>query len=90
MRIDMLLNKLCLVKTRSIAKKACDSHLVLRNGKPAKASDMVVAGDTIDYSLAGYRTVLRMKEIPAGNVAKKDAATCYELLSREKMDLPDA
>ncbi|HPV14900.1 MAG TPA: S4 domain-containing protein, partial [Candidatus Cloacimonadota bacterium] len=41
MRIDLLLNKLCLTKTRSIAKTACDKGLVKLNGKPAKASAIV-------------------------------------------------
>ncbi|MDX9869750.1 MAG: S4 domain-containing protein, partial [Candidatus Cloacimonadales bacterium] len=38
MRIDLIMNKLCLVKTRSIAKKACDNNAVRVNGKIAKAS----------------------------------------------------
>jgi len=88
MRIDQLLSKLCLVKTRSIAKKACDNGLVTVNGKVARASATPAPGDAIRFDLAGYRTVFRLLEEPAGNVAKKDAPRYYELLGREKLDLP--
>ena len=88
MRVDQLLNKLCLVKTRSIAKKACDNNLVHINGKAAKASATAAAGDTLRFDLFGYRTTLRLTAIPKGNVAKKDAAEYYEMLGHEKLDLP--
>ncbi|MCD4830051.1 MAG: RNA-binding protein [Candidatus Cloacimonetes bacterium] len=88
MRIDQLLNKLCLVKTRSIAKKACDNGLVTINDKKARASATPGPGDTIRFDLFGYRTVLRLTDIPKGNVAKKDAADYYELVEREKLDIP--
>lgn len=83
MRIDLLLNKLCLTKTRSIAKTACDKGLVILNGKPAKASSLVNAQDLIELRLYGYVHLLRVEKLPLGNVAKKDAASFYELLSRE-------
>ena len=57
MRVDKLLNKLCLVKTRSIAKKACDKKLVKINDKVTKASANVADGDVIEYSLYGYRNL---------------------------------
>lgn len=87
MRVDQLLNKLCLVKTRSIAKKACDKNLVKINGKTAKASANVSAGDEIEYSLYGYKNVLKIIEIPKGNVSKNNAPKFYEFLEREKLDL---
>jgi ribosome-associated heat shock protein Hsp15 len=83
MRIDLLLDKLCLTKTRSIAKTACDKGLVILNGKPAKASSLVNAQDLIELRLYGYVHLLRVEKLPEGNVAKKDAASFYELLSRE-------
>ena len=49
MRVDQLLNKLCLVKTRSIAKRACDSNLVKINGKNAKSSSKVSENDVLEY-----------------------------------------
>jgi len=85
MRLDLLLNKLCLTKTRSIAKKACDNGLLKVNGKAAKASGEIKAGDLIDMKLYGFAWELKIKEVPTGNVAKKDAGDYYELLSREAL-----
>lgn len=86
MRIDLLLNKLCLTKTRTIAKNACDKGLVLLNGKAAKASAEVKEGDVIGMSLYGWRHELRVERVPVGNIPKKDAPQCYTMLSREKLD----
>lgn len=87
MRIDLLLNKLCLTKTRSIAKTACDKGLVSINGKAAKASALVNAQDLIELRLYGFIHLIRVEKLPEGNVAKKDAASYYALLKREP--IPD-
>lgn len=86
MRLDVLLNKLCLTKTRSIAKNACDKGLVMVNSKVAKASEQIHAGDLITLSLYGYRHELKILSIPSGNVAKKDAGEYFEMLSREPIE----
>ncbi|MFA5498423.1 MAG: S4 domain-containing protein [Candidatus Cloacimonadia bacterium] len=85
MRIDQLLNKLCLVKSRSIAKNACDQGLVKINDKVAKGSAEVKENDLIEYSIYGYQTKIRITSIPQGNVAKRNAAEYYELISRDKL-----
>ena len=89
MRIDLLLNKLCLVKTRSIAKKACDNNLVAINDKTAKASATITEGDTVRFDLSGYRNILRITQIPKGNVSKKTAPEFYEVISHEKLEIPE-
>jgi ribosomal 50S subunit-recycling heat shock protein len=86
MRIDLLLNKLCLTKTRSIAKQACDKNLVWINGKLAKASHEVKAGDHIRFHLYGYRHELEILQIPVGNVPKQDAARYYKMLGKSALD----
>lgn len=83
MRLDLLLNKLCLTKTRSIAKTACDKDLVKINGKIAKASAIVNPDDQIELKLYGHIHQIKIQKLPEGNVAKKDAALYYTLLSRE-------
>ena len=87
MRIDQLLNKLCLIKTRSVAKKATDKNLIKLNGKTAKASATIKENDIIEFQIYGYSTEIKIKEIPLGNVAKKDALNFYEILKREKIDI---
>lgn len=86
MRLDQILNKLCLTKTRSIAKNACDKGLVKVNSKVAKASENIKAGDQITLSLYGYRHELKINIVPEGNVAKKDAGNYFEMLSREPLE----
>lgn len=86
MRIDLLMNKLCLTKTRSIAKNACDKGLISVNGKAAKASLIVKANDIVEMKLYGYLHQFRLNEIPTGNVAKKDAGNYYEMLKREPLE----
>jgi ribosomal 50S subunit-recycling heat shock protein len=86
MRVDLLMNKLCLVKSRNIAKNACDRHLVLINGVPVKASNTVNEGDIIAYSIYGYQTTIKLLKVPAGNVAKKSAGDYYEIISRDKLE----
>ncbi|MDD4686549.1 MAG: S4 domain-containing protein [Candidatus Cloacimonetes bacterium] len=85
MRIDLLLNKLCFTKTRSIAKNACDKGLISVNGKVAKASILVKETDVVEMRLYGFLHEFRIKEVPDGNVAKKDAGNYYELLRREPL-----
>jgi ribosomal 50S subunit-recycling heat shock protein len=87
MRVDKLLNKLCLVKTRSIAKNACDKKLVKINGKIAKASATIVDDDIIEYELYGYFNKVKITEVPIRNVSKAKAPEFYEILEREKLDL---
>jgi ribosome-associated heat shock protein Hsp15 len=86
MRVDLLLSKLCLVKSRSIVKKACDLGLVKVNGKTAKASTIITENDTVEYQLYSYITELKMISIPKGNVAKTKAPEFYELIRREKIE----
>lgn len=85
MRVDLLLNKLCLVKTRSIAKNACDKNSILVNDKPAKASLEIKQGDIIESNMFGYKTIIKITKMPDGNVAKKNVLEYYELISKEKV-----
>jgi ribosomal 50S subunit-recycling heat shock protein len=87
MRIDLLLNKLCLVKTRTIAKKACDKNLVKVNDKIAKSSSKINENDEIEYQLYGYYNKIKITEIPKGNVSKNNALNFYEILEREKLEM---
>ena len=89
MRVDQLLSKLCLVKTRSLAKKACDANLVKINGKPAKSSAKVSENDVLEYSIFGNYFKIRLKEIPRGNVAKSKAPDYYSLLEKYKLNLSE-
>lgn len=83
MRIDQLLNKLCLFKTRSMAKKACDLKLVSINGKPAKASAEVHPDDMIRYTVYNWQYTVKILNIPSGNVSKASAGEYFELIKKK-------
>jgi len=87
MRIDQLLNKLCLVKTRSIAKKACDNNLIKINDKIAKSSAKVSTNDIVEYSIFGNYFKLKVIDIPNGNVSKTKAPEFYEMIKKYKLDI---
>lgn len=82
----MILNKLCFVKSRNIAKTLCDKGMVLINDQPAKASNMVNEDDIITFSIYDYRTVVKILAIPKRNVPKKDSGEYYTIISRDRFE----
>ena len=64
MRIDSLLKALCLVKTRSLARKGCETGNVRISGAVVKPSREAAEGDIIE---------IRWLEMPKGQTSKKDA-----------------
>ncbi len=84
MRLDALLSKLCLTKTRSIAQKACQKSLVKVNKKICKPSEKVFANDTIEIYLAGYTKIVDILQIPKGNVSKIDSVNYYKLIENRR------
>ena len=86
MRIDQLLKKLMLIKSRSIAKKACDLGLVKINEKVCKAHSNVFENDIVEYNLYNIKTRVKILKIPKGNVSKKNAHKYYEIISRQSLN----
>ncbi len=79
MRLDKFLKVSRLIKRRTVANEACDAGRVMLNGKPAKASARVKAGDVIEIAF-GSRTVrVRVLRV-AETVKKEEAADLYEYL----------
>ena len=76
MRLDKYLKVSRLIKRRTIAHEACDQGLVEVNGKPARASYEVKAGDQITARL-GSRTVTVEVLSVQENVRASDAAALY-------------
>ena len=77
MRLDKYLKVSRLIKRRTVANEACDAGRVLLNGKTARASAEVKAGDRIDI-LFGVKTVsVRVLSVQE-TVRKEDAQSTYE------------
>ncbi len=81
MRIDQWLSKVCLVKSRSQAKKGCQGGQILLDGESVKESHELRPGEEITLTLPSKELLLRVLEIPGGNVAKRDADLYFEVVS---------
>lgn len=79
MRLDKYLKVSRLIKRRTVANEACDAGRVMINGKPAKASFAVKAGDVLEIQF-GTRTV-KAEILNVQDTVKKEAAQeMYRLL----------
>ncbi len=83
MRLDQFLNKSGIIKRRALAKELCDRGAVDLNGRVAKASHEVKAGDTLAVKAPDKRSHYVIREIPTGNVRKEDRGKYAELTSEE-------
>ena len=70
MRLDKYLKVSRLIKRRTVANEACDAGRVLINGKVAKASVNVKAGDIIEIGF-GTRAV-KVEVLSVAETVKKD------------------
>ena len=86
MRIDILLNRLCLTRSRNEAKNACDAGAVRVSGRPVKASHEIAAGDSIALQFTDRLLELRILEIPGKSVSKKAAREMYEVVREERVE----
>ena len=72
MRLDKYLKVTRLIKRRTVANEACDAGRVTANGKPAKASVNVKAGDIIEI-MFGQKTV-KVEVVAIAATTKKEEA----------------
>ena len=72
MRLDKYLKVTRLIKRRTVANEACDAGRVTVNGKPAKASVNVKAGDIIEI-MFGQKTV-KVEVFAIADTTKKEEA----------------
>lgn len=83
----MLLDRLCLFRTRSQAAKACTLGQVRLGDRVARSSALVRAGDRItieDPNLRIEREV-RISALPLRRVSKEEARRGYELLEQRPL-----
>lgn len=77
MRLDKYLKVSRLIKRRTVANEACDNGRVSVNGKVAKASQEVKAGDKIEIALGSRTLAVEVLQV-AEAVRKDDAAAMYK------------
>ncbi|WML42527.1 RNA-binding S4 domain-containing protein [Neobacillus sp. PS3-40] len=89
MRLDKFLKVSRIIKRRTLAKEVSDQGRIKINGKEAKASSTVKAGDELTIRL-GQRVVTaridRIQEISR----KEEAADMYTILKEEKLGSMDS
>ena len=77
MRLDKWLKVSRLIKRRTVAQEACDNGLVSVNGRVAKPSADVRAGDTVAITF-GSKTVCVEVLSTEESVRKDDASGMYK------------
>ena len=80
MRLDKYLKVSRLIKRRTMANEACDNVLVSVNGRPARASYEVKAGDQISLRLGAREVTVEVLSVQE-TVRQAAAAALYKQLS---------
>lgn len=87
LRVDVLLHRLCLTRSRSEAKAACDSGAVLIAGRPVKASYEVSAGERITVRFPRRTLEIELDALPPKSTSRKAARELYRVLREEQSPL---
>jgi ribosomal 50S subunit-recycling heat shock protein len=88
-RLDVFLHAVCLLKSRTLAKEACDRGRVTVNGAPAKGSHTVHAGERVRVDLGTRVLDLEVTAVPPGRTSRREAAACYRLRSGSSEETDD-
>ena len=83
LRVDVVLDRLCLTRSRSEAKNACDAGAVLVDGAPAKPSHLLSGGETIALRFPARTLEIALDALPPKSVSKKAARDLYRVLRDE-------
>ena len=84
LRIDVLLHRLCLTRSRNEAKSACDAGAVSLNGRKARAADAVLPGARLEVRWPARTLEMELLELPGKSVSKKAAKELYRVLREER------
>lgn len=79
MRLDKYLKVSRIIKRRTVANEACDAGRVTINGRPAKASVDVKAGDVLEISFGTNPLKVEVLSV-AETVRKEEAKDMYRVL----------
>ena len=79
MRLDKFLKVSRLIKRRTVANEACDAGRVSVNGKPAKASAEVKAGDIITIGFGNKEVKVEVLSVQE-TIRKEEAKELFRYL----------
>jgi ribosomal 50S subunit-recycling heat shock protein len=80
LRLDLLLHRLCLTRSRNEAKVACEAGAVSLDGRPGRPSDGVAPGRRLAVRYPSHTLEVEVLAIPGKNVSKKGARELYRVL----------
>lgn len=83
LRIDVLLHRLCITRSRSEAKAACDAGAVLIDGRAVRASHDVAPGERITVRFPRRTVEIEVQQLPPKSTSKKAAREMYRVLRDE-------
>lgn len=85
MRLDKYLKVSRLIKRRTLAKEVAEQGRIEINGKTAKASSTVKAGDELRIRF-GQKIVTARVESIRENAKKEEAAMMFTILGEERLE----
>ncbi|MFN2577457.1 MAG: RNA-binding S4 domain-containing protein [Pyrinomonadaceae bacterium] len=87
MRLDLFLKLTRLCPRRSVAQQLCDAGFVLLNGRRAKPSHAVKAGDEIAIRRRDRETIARVLNVPTvRNISKPEANLLIEVVTERELN----
>lgn len=84
LRVDVLLHRLCLTRSRNEAKTACEAGAVSLDGRDARASDSVLPGRRITIRYPKRTLEVELLALPGKSVSKAAARDLYRIVSDER------
>jgi len=82
MRLDKFLKVSRLIKRRTVANDVSEQGRVLLNGNPAKPAKQVKVGDEITILYSSGEFIVRIVNVPEGNVSIQQAQELYEIIKQ--------
>ncbi len=86
MRLDKFLQATRLVKKRVFTRELCEESRIEHNGNPAKPGRRIAPGDIVTIRFPRRLLVLKVAQVPWGNISSKEAHLFYEVLEDRPME----
>jgi len=84
LRLDLFLSKSRLLKSRSVAKQACEGGRVSVGEHMAKASKEVSEGDLLTLSFLNRTLKVEIVKLPWKNMKRSETVDTYRILSEQR------
>ena len=84
LRVDVLLHRLCLTRSRSEAKAACEAGAVRVDGRAVRPSDAVPPGRRIEVRYPSRTLEVELLATPGKSTSRQQARELYRVLKDER------